>query len=103
MGSGFRDVDRFSKLLYLGIKLGHWKKFQKLQILVYYLSVPWGKIELIFAPWAVVSKTFKIAIFRHEIRPLEKAQQIAHILSFYHMGSKLSIFCSTGRGFRDTD
>ncbi len=29
-GSGFRDTRRFSKLPYLGMKLGHWKKFLKL-------------------------------------------------------------------------
>ncbi len=30
-GSGFRETGRFSKLPYLGMKLGKWPKFQKLQ------------------------------------------------------------------------
>ena len=32
MDSGFRDTDRFSKLPYLGIKLGHWPMCQMLHI-----------------------------------------------------------------------
>ncbi len=30
MGSGLRDINHFSKLPYLGMKFGHWQKFQKL-------------------------------------------------------------------------
>ncbi len=41
MGSGFRDICRFSTLPYLGMKFGHWQKFQKLHI--YSLSTPWGR------------------------------------------------------------
>ncbi len=37
-GSGFRDTGRFSKLPYLGMKLGHWPKCQKLYI--YFLNYP---------------------------------------------------------------
>ncbi len=45
-----------SKLLYLGMKLGHWPKFQKLPI--YSRSTPGVRnlIELIFAPRAAVSE-----------------------------------------------
>ncbi len=32
--ASFRDTDRFSKLPYLGMKLGHWPKFKKLHITV---------------------------------------------------------------------
>ncbi len=32
IGSVFRDTGRFSKLPYLGIKLGHWPKFQNFHI-----------------------------------------------------------------------
>ena len=39
-GSGFWDIGRFSKLPYLGMKLGHWQKFQKLR--TYSLSTPGG-------------------------------------------------------------
>ena len=37
-GSRFRDIGRFSKLPYLGMKLGHWPKLRKLHI--YTLSTP---------------------------------------------------------------
>ncbi len=39
-GSSFWDKGRFSKLPYLGMKLGHWPKFQNLHI--YFLSTPGG-------------------------------------------------------------
>ncbi len=39
-GSGFRDMGQFSKLPYLGMKLGHWPKCQKL--LIYPLFTPGG-------------------------------------------------------------
>ncbi len=41
MCSSLRDTGQFSKLPYLGTKLGHWSKFQKLNI--YFFSVPWGR------------------------------------------------------------
>ena len=54
MGSSFRDMGRFSQLSYLGMKLGHWPKFQKLHI---YLFLPQRvKIELILALRAAVSE-----------------------------------------------
>ena len=39
-GSGFRDTGPFSKLPYLGMKLGHWPKFQKLHKYRYTLFLP---------------------------------------------------------------
>ncbi len=52
--SGFRDMGRFTKLPYLGMKFGHWPKCQKLAI--YLLSTLGGEIELIFALRAAVSE-----------------------------------------------
>ena len=46
MGSAFWDTGQFSKLPYLGMKLGKWPKFQKLHM---YPLLPQGvEIELIF-------------------------------------------------------
>ena len=54
MHSGFSYTARFSKFPYLGMKLGHWPKCQKLK---YTLFLPYGvEIELIFALWAAVSE-----------------------------------------------
>ena len=38
MASGFRDMRLFFNLICVGMNLGNWQKFQKLQIHVYYLS-----------------------------------------------------------------
>ena len=43
---------------------------------------------------------FKIAIFGHEIYPLAKVPEFAHILSFYPKGSKLSLFLLYGQWFQ---
>ena len=42
-GSGFWDTGSFSKLSYLGMKLGYWPKFQKLHIYRYSFSTPGGQ------------------------------------------------------------
>ncbi len=34
MDSGFRDMGQFSKLPFLGMKLGHWPKFQKFYMII---------------------------------------------------------------------
>ena len=70
--------DHFVKLPYLGMKLGHQQKCQKLHI--YPLSTPGqrGEIELIFPLWATVSEIwadFKIAIFGHKSWPLAKVPE----------------------------
>ncbi len=92
---------RFSKLPYLDRKLGHWPKFQKLQI--YSHSTQWVKIELIFAQgqrFPRYGSFFKIAIFGHSSWPLAKVPQVARILFFYPKGSNWAYFCSTGSFFR---
>ena len=57
--SSFRDTGNFQHCHNLGMKLGHWPKFQKLHIQAVYPGGGGGvKIELtgIFALWAAVSK-----------------------------------------------
>ena len=100
-GSGFHDMGRFSKLPYLGMKLGHWPKFQKLHIYYFVLSLPQGvELSLIllygqrFPRYGMI---FNIAIFGHETWPLYKVQEVAHILSFYTRGLKLSLFSLYGQ------
>ncbi len=57
----FRDTDQFSKLPYLGMKLGRWQKFQGC---TYTLFLPkWVEIELSFVLWAAVSKI--MAVFQN--------------------------------------
>ena len=45
---------------------------------------------------------FKIAIFVYETWPLTKDPEVAHMLSIYPSGSKLSLFLPYGKWFRDT-
>ncbi len=98
-------MGRFSKLLYLGMKLGHWPKFQKLHI--YYPSTPGGRNWACFHSTASgfrdTGPIFKIAIFGHETWRLAKVPEVAHVLSFYPKWSKLRLFSLYVRGFRDTD
>ena len=42
---------------------------------------------------------FKLATFWHESWPVVKVPEVAHILSFYPMGSKLSLFSLYGQWF----
>ncbi len=72
--SGFRDTRPFTKLPYLGMKLGHWTKCQKY---TYSSSTPGVEIELIFALYGQWFSRywplFKIAIFRHETGPKSRS------------------------------
>ncbi len=81
-GSGFRDMTRFSKLPYLGMKLGHLSKFQKLQI--YSLPPPGGRKLGLFLVYGQrflrYRQIFKIAIFGHETWPLAKVPETPHII-----------------------
>ena len=93
-GSGYRHTGRFSKLPYLGIKLGLWP---------YTLFLPqWFEIELFSLyghQFPRHGPIFKIAIFEHETWPLPKVPEVAHILSFYPRGSNLSSFLLYGQRF----
>ncbi len=93
-GSSFRDIGRFSKLPYLGMKLGHWPKFQKLHI--YSLSSPGeSKLSLFLLygqPFWIYGRIFKISIFAHEIWNLKTCPKVGYVLSFYARRSKLGLF-----------
>ena len=71
---------------------GHWSKFRSFTYTSFY-PVPerFPRYEPIF----------KVAIFGHETWPMAKVPEVAHILtrSFYHRGSKLSLFSHYGQQF----
>ncbi len=82
MGSGFRDMDRFSKLPYVGMKLGHLPKFQRLHI--YPLSTLGGRNRAYLRStglrFPIHGPIFKNAIFGPESWPLAKVPEIVYIL-----------------------
>ncbi len=69
-------MGQFSKLQYLGIKLGYWQKFPKLH------TQSLGEIELILLHgqrFQIYRPILKIAVFGHET----KVPQFAHTFSYY--------------------
>ncbi len=80
-------MGRFSKLPYLGMKLGHWPKFpfypRGSKLCLFSLYRQW------FPRYGVI---FKIAILVHETWPLTNDPEVAHIIPFYLRESKLSLF-----------
>ncbi len=101
--SGFRDIGRFSKLPYLGMKLGHQPKFQKLHI--YPLSTPRGQ------NWAYFSSTgsgfrdtgqfSKLPYLGMKLGKRPKLQK-PHIYPLStSRGRNWAYFCSTDSGFWD--
>ena len=92
-GSGFCDTGTLSKLAYLGMKHGHWPKFQKLH--VYSLSAQGGWNLDYFHPNGSNSK---ILVYFQSCHiwawnwSLTKLPEVAYKLSFHQRGSKLSLF-----------
>ena len=85
-GNGFRNTGHFSKLPYLGIKLGNWPKFQKFHIYSD-SSYPMGsKLSLFLLHgqrfWDTVQFSKLPSIFGHETWLLVKVPEVAHILFF---------------------
>ena len=85
-------MGRFSKLPYLGMKVGHWPKLEKL-----HMFLPQGvEIELVVALRQRFPRYgpifFKISIFGHETCPFAEVLGVAHTLSFHRSGSKWSLF-----------
>ncbi len=79
MDSGFWHTGRFSNLSYLGMKLGHWPKCQKLHL--YSLCTPWGQNWAYFySTDSSFRDTGDFAIFGHETWQLPKVPEIVHIL-----------------------
>ena len=93
--SGFRDTGQFSKLLYFGMKLGHWPKFQALHI--YCLSTLGGEKWAYFHStgrgfWDILDWFSKLPYLGMKLGHWAKCQ----ILHIYHLstprGSKSSLF-----------
>ncbi len=81
------------------MKLGNWPNFATPRGSCY----PRGSKLSIFSIYGQqfprCRPIFKIAIFVHQIWPLAKVPEGAHILSFYPRGSKLSLFLLYGQRF----
>ena len=83
-------------------QLDHFPKFQKLHI--YSISMAGIEIKLIFPlceqQFPRYVTIFKIAIFGQETWQVSNlVPEVAHILSFYPKGSKLSLFLLYGQWF----
>ncbi len=93
-GSDFRDTGRFLKLPYLGMRLGHQPKFQKLHI--YSLSTPWGWNWADFrstgSGFRGTGRFSKLPYLGMKLGNGHKVPEVANIISFCPMGSKLSLF-----------
>ncbi len=91
MGSGFRDIGQFSKLPYLGMKLGH---PPKCQMCTYTYFLPKGsKLRLFSLYWQRFPRyrpIFNIAIFGHETWALVKMPDVAHI-PFLPQGGEIKL------------
>ncbi len=106
MWSGFRDTGPFSKLPYLGIKLGNWPMLVTPDVAHILSFHPRGRNWGYFALPAAVSEIraffFKTAILGHDTWQVAKFQEL-HILSFYPRELKLSLlFPLREPGFRYT-
>ena len=120
MGSGFRDIGRYSKLPYLGMQLGHWPKCQKLHIL-YSLSTLGGQNWPYFFSTgsgfrdtgrfsvahiaSMYPKRLRFSLFLLYRQQFPRYSLIFKIATFGHEYwplAKLSYFCSTGSSFQDT-
>ncbi len=85
---------RFSKLPYLGMKLGHWQKDSEVTHIPYfYPSTPLSLFSL-YGEWFLsYGPIFKLDIFGHETCQLAYlGPEVAHTLTFYPRGSKWSLF-----------
>ena len=94
--SGFRDTGRFSKLIYLGIKLGLRPKFQKLHIHMY----AFWKFHS-YVPLSHVKESEKkfVKIHQEAHGPWRSLWDPTHTLSVYPRRSKLSLFSLHGQRF----
>ena len=95
------NTGRFSKLPYLGMKLCHWPKCQKLHI--YPLSTPGrSKLSLFYLygqRFPRYGPIFKITILRYESWQGAKVPEVAQIASFYPNGLKLRLFLLYAKQF----
>ncbi len=93
------DMGWCSNLPYLGMKLCHWQKFQKLHI--YFVSTPGGQWSLFLIQWRrfpIYASIFEIAIFGHGTWP---SRNWTSRLCLPQGGENWAYFRSTGSGFQD--
>ena len=108
VGSDFWNTGHFfQNCLCLVTKLSHWQKIQKLHtyILSFYPKGPkMSFFSLCGQHFPRYGPIFKIAIFGHEIWPLAKVPEVAHILSFYSThaarGQNWAYFHSMGHRYQ---
>ena len=105
MGSGFRDTGRFSRLPYLGMKLGHQKKVQKLHI--FSLSTPGGRNLAYFrstgSDFRDTGRFSKLPYLGTKLG-CWKVPEVLHIHFFSTPGCQTEeVFSSIDSGFRDMD
>ena len=75
--SGFQDMGRFSKLPYLGMKLGHWAKFQNVAHMSFYPRGSKFSLFSLYGQWFPrYRQIFKISIFGYETWPLVKVPEV---------------------------
>ncbi len=102
---GFQDTGWFSKLLYLGMKLGHWPKFQKLDM--YSLPTHVGRNWIIFALWTAVSEIRadcqNCHIWAWNLALGQSATSCTYTLFLLQGGGNWAYFCSIGSSFWDKD
>ncbi len=105
MGSGFRDKSWFSKLPYLGMKPGIWKKSAKSCAWTLFLPQV-AKIEVVFALGAAVSEirpNFENChIWTWKLEFEKKCQKLHMDLLSTPGGRNWAYFHFMGSGFRDT-
>ncbi len=101
-GSHFQDTGRFSKLAYLGMKLVHWKKFQKLYI--HSLFTPrgrnWAYLRSTGSGFRDIDQFSKLQYLDMQLFYWRKFQKL-HIYSLSPRVRNWAYFRSTCPGFRD--
>ncbi len=100
--SAFQDMGPLSKLPYLGMKLGHWPKFQRLHIYSLYLRGSKLSLFLLYGQWFPrYGHTFKICIFGHETWQVARVTEVAQYPLSTPWGQNWAYFRSMGSGFWD--
>ncbi len=99
-GSSFRDTGHFSNLLYLGMKLGHWPKFQKLAHMMFFYPRGYKLgLFLLYGQWFPRYWRFsKLPYLDMKLGHWSKFQNL-HIYSFYTLWVKLSLISLYGQRF----
>ncbi len=96
-----RDTGQYSKLEYLGMKVGSWQTFQKLYFLSSHCQPSMSKLNL-FSPHGQRADFQKMRYLGVKLGLWRKFQKM-HIFIYLYAGVRnVAYFCSTGGNFRDT-